>query len=209
MGSFYIYVDGESHYIRNEDKAKAAPGYTSLARVKISAAGGGVAVTKESCHFFWCTHYPDVVHADRKVYFTAFTGNENEYQADHTYIRGKGFEPHIIKEDKGLRDRRRYRLDDAGLIEKPKGADIALAVRMLEDAVLNNYTVCGLFTSDADYLPVIKAVRRMGKQVILYGFRENLGSPELEYVPDKFVDLGQDWRQGVFWYSGEPTGNST
>ena len=75
------------------------------------------------------------------------------------------------------------------MIEKPKSADIALAARMIEDAVLGNYDICALFTSDADYLPEIKAVRQMGKVVTVYGFKGNLGNRELEYIPDEFIDL--------------------
>ncbi|HVK19706.1 MAG TPA: NYN domain-containing protein [Fimbriiglobus sp.] len=199
MKRFYIYVDGESHYIRNEDKAKKLPGFTSLGQVRRVGISGGYSVkVREECHFFWDSEYLNQQHADRKVYFTSYTGNDNLLHEQNVYLRSLSFEPHIIKEDKGLRDRRKSKLADAGVIEKPKGADIALAARMIEDAVLNNYQVCGLFTSDADYLPVIKAVRRMGKHVIVYGFKENLGNPELEYVPDEFVDLNRYWRQNAY-----------
>jgi hypothetical protein len=41
-------------------------------------------------------------------------------------------------------------------------------------------------------LPVIEAVRRMGKQVHLYAYKEFLGkNSPLLYVPDVFYDLGQ------------------
>jgi uncharacterized LabA/DUF88 family protein len=63
---------------------------------------------------------------------------------------------------------------------------------MLEDAYLNTFQDCVLFTSDQDFLPVIEAVRRMGKQVVVLGYKKGLRerSP-LEYVPDGFYDLGE------------------
>lgn len=193
---FYVYVDGESHYIRNEDKAKKLDGFTTLSKVqRVGNSQGQDVKIRDDCHFFWDSAYLHTLIPDRKVYFTAFTGNDNVFQEAHVYLRSQQFEPFIIKEDKGMRDRRRSKLVDSGVIEKPKGADIGLAVRMIEDAVMDNYEVVGLFTSDADYLPVIKAVRRMGKYVIVYGFKENLGNPELEYVPDEFIDLGFYWKR--------------
>ncbi|QEG27072.1 NYN domain protein [Gemmata obscuriglobus] len=196
---FYVYVDGESHYIRNEGKAKKLDGFTTLGKVqRVGNSQGQDVKVRDDCHFFWDSEYLNNLHPDRKVYFTAFTGNDNVLHDAHVYLRSLHFEPYIIKEDKGLRDRRRSKANDAGVIEKPKGADIALAVRMIEDAVLDNYQIVGLFTSDADYLPVIKAVRRMGKYVVVYGFKENLGNPELEYVPDEFVDLGSYWKRTCY-----------
>jgi hypothetical protein len=35
----------------------------------------------------------------------------------------------------------------------------------------------------------------MGKYVIVYGFKEDIGNMELEYVPDEFIDLGFYWKQ--------------
>jgi uncharacterized protein (TIGR00288 family) len=76
------------------------------------------------------------------------------------------------------------------LLIKPKGVDIALAVRMLEDATYNNFDRCILVTSDIDYLPAINAVRRMGKQVSVLGFQEGIANDSpFMYVVEGFVDL--------------------
>jgi uncharacterized protein (TIGR00288 family) len=93
-------------------------------------------------------------------------------------------------------------LEANSLVIKPKGVDIALAVRMLEDAYYGNYQVCLLFTSDIDYLPVIHAVRRMGKAVIVLGFCEAIAvdSPFL-YVAERFIDLSSYMQS---YYSIEP-----
>jgi uncharacterized LabA/DUF88 family protein len=85
------------------------------------------------------------------------------------------------------------------LIIKPKGLDIALAVRMLEDAHRNLYQRCFLVTSDADYLPLIKAVRQLGKQVYVLAYGEDITKwrSEFEYVPDAYVDLGEKLKDPV------------
>ena len=143
----YVYVDGESHYIRNEDKAKKLEGFTSLGRVQRTgnSQGHDLAV-RDDCHFIWDSEYLQQLYPDRRVYFTAYTGNDAGFHDAHVFLRQKQFEPFIIKEDKGLRERRKSKLTDTGVIEKPKGADIALTVRMIEDAVNDNYDVVGLFT---------------------------------------------------------------
>ncbi len=59
-------------------------------------------------------------------------------------------------------------------MEKPKGCDIALATRMVADAAAGLYDCCLLFTSDADFLPAIEAVRGMGKIVWVFGLASAL-----------------------------------
>jgi uncharacterized LabA/DUF88 family protein len=62
------------------------------------------------------------------------------------------------------------------------------------DAYSGNFDTCYLFRSDIDYLPVIEAVRRMGRHVIVVGFGEGIArdSPFL-YVPERFVDIGEEF----------------
>jgi hypothetical protein len=61
----------------------------------------------------------------------------------------------VIAEKKQLADQRANVRNQENVIEKAKGVDIALSVRMLEDAYHNNYDMSYLVTSDVDYLPVI------------------------------------------------------
>jgi uncharacterized LabA/DUF88 family protein len=109
-------------------------------------------------------------------------------------IRGYGLEPEVILERRKLTNQRECVLKDTGVIEKPKGVDIALCVRMLEDAYRNNFSTCFLLTSDMDFLPVIQAVRRIGKQVYVLGYRSGLSKQSpFEYVPDHFFDIGMEF----------------
>src|SRR5262249_40574493 len=77
------------------------------------------------------------------------------------------------------------------IIEKAKGVDIALSAQMLKDAYRNNYTDCYLATSDVDFLPVIQAIRQMGKHVRILGYKDGLAeNSPFEHVPDEFIDIG-------------------
>ena len=118
-------------------------------------------------------------------------------------IREAGFEPQVIPELKDLAKQRENALKANGLIIKAKGVDIGLAVRMLEDAYHNNYERCVLLTSDIDYLPVIEAVRRMGKHVYVLGYGEGIAkdSPFL-YLPERFVDIGEGFMKEFYAPSG-------
>jgi uncharacterized LabA/DUF88 family protein len=190
----YVYVDGESHYSRTEAKAKATYGCASLEELKRVESSVGVpslVATRSDCKFFWDTAYfgPASPTPHRRYYFTAFTGGDIDLLGAKDFVRSKGFDPEIIKEPKDLRERRKGQLTNLALIEKPKGCDIALTAKMIEDAASDNYDSAYLFTSDADFIPVIKAVRRMGKFVAVYGYKENLGNEELAFSPDSFVDL--------------------
>ena len=124
------------------------------------------------------------------VYFTAFAGEDDTLHALRVRLRENGFEPQIVKERRSLAKQRENVRGNEGIIEKPKGVDIALAARMLEDAHRNVFKECILFTSDVDYIPVIEAVQRTGKMVFVYGYQNGIGkNSALEYVPDAFVDL--------------------
>jgi len=105
-------------------------------------------------------------------------------------LRDFGLEPSIVHERSDLKAQRQNVLNTQQLIEKPKGVDIALAVRMLEDAYHQAFDVCHLYTSDVDFLPVIHAIRARGKQVCVHGYKNGLSqrSPLL-HVPDQFIDL--------------------
>jgi uncharacterized LabA/DUF88 family protein len=149
--------------------------------------------------FFWDVCSPRYGHnyfhdkrIGRAVYFTSSTGDDDEMHEVRKLIRKHGFEPQVIWEPKQLAEQRARLLNQHGIIERAKGVDIGIAVRMLEDAYSNTFDDCLLFTSDVDYMPVIRAVRRMGKRVLVLGYREGLTKRSaLEFEPDAFYDLGE------------------
>lgn len=205
MHTAYLYVDGESHYVMTEKVLKKAHG--DEASLEVVEGNSQISVSDQQfwhnrdAKFFWdknATHQAGIPfrHIDRAVYFTAFTGTPENLQKARVSIRQAGFEPQVSLELKDLAKQRANRLATDALVIKAKGVDIALAARMLEDAYYGNYEVCLMFTSDIDYLPVIHAVRRMGKTVIVFGFVGAIAvdSPFL-YVAEQFIDLGSYTRE--------------
>jgi uncharacterized LabA/DUF88 family protein len=189
----YTYIDGESHFLRADEAWRNEHGPTaSLTKMRFKNKDNSnkIAVDPEA-RLFW-TEFGIGYHGEVAVYFTAMSGSSDSLHEVKVRMRQLGLEPYVIPELRQLANQREQTLERAGLIEKPKGVDAALAVRMLEDAYNDNFNRCYLFTSDVDYLPVIEAVRRRGKRVCVVGFENGLGkrSPLL-YVPDYFIDLWQ------------------
>ena len=206
----YIYVDGESHFERSIALWRELHGkHAHLSQIKHGGIGiSGTASYPNSqkppirleprARFFWDTCYPFLPPYPYNgsvialaVYFTAFSGDEDTFHEVCVAIRSQRFAPHVIHELRQLADRRQNRLTNVGVVEKAKGVDIGLSVRILEDAYHNVFDVCYLFTSDIDFLPVIRIVQRLGKQVVVFAYKDGLGKrSQLEYVPEAFVDLG-------------------
>ncbi|MCC6676057.1 MAG: NYN domain-containing protein [Phycisphaerales bacterium] len=213
--SYYVYVDGESLFVRTEKAWQGLHG--SGAGLDTMAAGTDLPPKYKHAHqtdpsrlflhqdgkFFWDTAFLGLFYShshaqynliDRAVYFTSFSGSSDDLYALNKYIRSAGFEPHVVHEPRTLADRRKHTARESGLIEKAKGVDVALAVRMLEDAHRGNFDTCFLFTSDVDFLPAVEAVRRLGRKVNVIGYAKGLSTSKpspLEHVPDRFFDLSE------------------
>jgi uncharacterized LabA/DUF88 family protein len=207
----YLFVDAENHFLRATAVAaeiigspKAAP---AMARAKTRVDGIiGFPEHIDNERFGWNPELQlfwdcEVLSARRlmtelgasvarAIYACSCTGDDDKAHEMRVQLRNYGFEPIVVREPKNLRQQREATRKQYGLIEKPKGCDIAIATRMVADAAAELYECCFLFTSDADFLPDIEAVRRMGKIVWVFGFASVLSerSPYL-YVPDRFVDL--------------------
>jgi uncharacterized LabA/DUF88 family protein len=88
-------------------------------------------------------------------------------------LRGLGFEPRLFKRAAG----------------RSKAVDVALTTEVLTPAAEGRYEVAVIFAGDGDYVPLVEAVKRMGRHVVV-GFFEDSGlSPELRIAADQFVDL--------------------
>lgn len=211
----YTYVDGESHYTRTlavyrdafgQDAALSSAVYrpNSTGSSAYPAPVPPYLRVLEPAKFFWDISYPFAApgalcgkYIQSAAYFTAISGDDDAYHQACVTLRTNGFHPRVARERSQLAGRRENRLQDFGILEKAKGVDIGLSVAVLEDAYHNNFDACYLFTSDIDFLPVIRVVQRMGKKAIVFGYRNGLGArSELEYVPDAFVDLTDHVRTG-------------
>jgi Uncharacterized conserved protein len=72
-----------------------------------------------------------------------------------------------------------------------KPSNLALATDVLTLAGEHQYEVAVIFAGDGDYVPVVEAVKRLGRHVVVGFFEgaENGLSDELRIAADDFVDL--------------------
>jgi uncharacterized LabA/DUF88 family protein len=206
----YVYVDGESHFIRSDASWKKLRGQEaelediihhleSAESANYPDSNKPLIRLERRGKFFWDTYYPLLIgrpfhqtYIDGAVYYTDFSGNDPEMHEVRVFIRKQGFDPQVVGERGQLARHRENRLKNEGILEKPKGVDIGLTVRLLEDAYRHIFDICYLFTSDVDYIPVIQAIQRIGRKVVVFGYRDGLGgNSDLEYVPDGFIELGE------------------
>lgn len=136
-------------------------------------------------------NYPFILqkHAVRAFYFTGIQGDDHKIAGIRSNLRDLGFQPEVFKRTSG----------------KSKGVDIALSKEMLLNAFMGNYETAVLLSGDADYLPLIHEVKRLGKLVYVGAFSSGL-SPNLRVEADNFCDLDHwlgQWWQG---YTPDPTG---
>jgi uncharacterized LabA/DUF88 family protein len=211
---WHLYVDGESHYYRSRDCWRALHPDASLSDVEYrKGLMRNNVIVNDRAHVFWDTAlinyvwdgeiqsavnpaFTPHVSFERQIYFTSFAGDEDALHAVRVELRDARFEPFVVQERKALSDHREHTFGKCGVIEKAKGVDIGLTVRLLEDAYQDNFDRCYLATSDVDYLPVIEAVRRRGKEVFVLGYRNGTGKhSKFEYVPDRFVDIGEHMKR--------------
>ncbi len=122
--SVYVYVDGESHFIRTEAKARQVLKCTSLEEVERvpTNIGSTTFSVRSDCSFVWDSVYLGQTFVSRKYYFTAFTGTDSGLHEAKEKMRSQGFDPEIIKEDKDKRKRRKAQIEELALVEKPKGS---------------------------------------------------------------------------------------
>jgi uncharacterized LabA/DUF88 family protein len=67
--------------------------------------------------------------------------------------------------------------------------DIALTKEMLSHAFRDNYDLAVVAAGDADYIPLIEEVKRIGKRVHLWFFDAPGLNPRLKQSADAYYDL--------------------
>jgi uncharacterized LabA/DUF88 family protein len=217
----YLFIDAENHFLRATAVAEEIIGSPKAARAMSEAKtrvhtirgfpnhiNGERFGWNPELQLFWdCALLSrgglltDLgAYVSRAIYACSCTGDDDKAHEMRVQLRNYGFEPIVVREPKNLRQQREATREQHGLIEKPKGCDIAIATRMVADAAADLYECCFVFTSDPDFLPAIEALRQMGKIVWVFGFASALParSPYL-YVPDRFVDLRSHLKSA--WHS--------
>ena len=88
-----------------------------------------------------------------------------------------------------------------GKPKRQKGVDVLLAVDMLSASFRQLFDVAVLIAGDADFVPLIHEVRRLGTTVVVAGVK-NTTANELRISADRFVPIDFDscpaWSQEPF-----------
>ncbi len=139
-------------------------------------------VSYEEDVFVWSRHanlntqtvvYPVI----RKYYYTSAVGDDDRLKELTDRLKGIGIEaPRIFKKERRTRT--------------SKQVDISLSVDMLTNAYYNNYDIAVLVTGDSDFIPLVQAVMREGKIVVLWSLDSGL-SWDLKREVDHFFDIGR------------------
>jgi uncharacterized LabA/DUF88 family protein len=96
--------------------------------------------------------------AFRAFYYTSTVGDDQRLISVKESLWNLGFHPEVFKKEKQR--------------AKSKGVDIALAKDFLSNAFLDNYDAAVLVAGDADYVPMVNEVKRLGKLVYVIFFHE-------------------------------------
>ena len=121
---------------------------------------------------------------DRAFYYSSTTlPRIKQYQHD---LHAMGFTPIVSQRVKQDTYGKEMLAKGVTVISRPKPMDIQLAVQVLEDCVADNFDRCIFFGGDRDYVPLLDAVRRRGKEVWLIAIEKWLPE-ELRFACDRFV----------------------
>jgi uncharacterized LabA/DUF88 family protein len=183
-----LFVDGENFTRRGQDvlsEADLRPVKESAWRKDVFLWLPGVTATTPfiSPSRFYSPYSPKdgepparvAPAATRAYYYSSTTSDEPEWTDARLTMRGNGFEPRLFKRVRG----------------RSKAVDVALATDVLTLAGEGQYDVAVIFAGDGDYVPVVEAVKRLGRHVVV-GFFAAKGhglSDELRIAADDFVDL--------------------
>ena len=118
---------------------------------------------------------------------------------EESYMKQQRFFDRIrkIQKCKFILCRMQKRKINGKIIYEVKEDDIRLAVDMVKLAYNDAYDTAILISSDGDFVPVIQAVKEIGKNVENIGF-ENRVSYHLQQEADKFVKLKKETVESFF-----------
>jgi hypothetical protein len=111
----------------------------------------------------------------RSHYYTSVIGDDLKISSIRESLWKLGFQPEVFKRD--------------AQTKKSKGVDIALTTEFLWNAFQNNYDVAVLWAGDGDYVPLVNAVKRLGKVVYLVFFYNSGLAPALRLASDESFPL--------------------
>jgi NYN domain-containing protein len=124
----------------------------------------------------------------RAIYYNSVVADDRLLLQVKEELWKLGFSPQAFKKDSQSK--------------KTKGVDITLTKGTLSHAFLGNYEAAVLVAGDADYVPLVEEVKRLGKLVYIVFFESQGLSPELRRSADQFWDIANNCAGA--WKSSHP-----
>lgn len=93
-----------------------------------------------------------------------------------------------------MRDLRNFCLSDTPRYVE-KQVDTKICVDLVDLAYRDEYEAAYLISADADFVPAVEMVRRMGRTVFAVS---PLGGYELKQAVDRYIKVPADWFEGLF-----------
>lgn len=161
-----VFVDGENLSIRyKEELGTNSPSAHIIYQPDVYVWSNTFNRVYEDSHILIRTHY-----------YTSVTGDDDKVNEVIDILKSNRINsPRVFKKLKGFRS---------------KKVDISLATEMLAHAHRNNYELAILIAGDADYIPLVEAVRDEGKNVVLW-FLESGLSKELQRTVDHYININK------------------
>jgi hypothetical protein len=128
----------------------------------------------------------------RAYYYTSEVGDQQRLDDSRERLWALGFQPEVFKKERQQ--------------QKTKGVDITLAKDVLSHAFMDNYDVAVLVAGDADYVPLVNEVKRLGKTLIVCFFSDSGLSSKLRLAADDFLSVDQAFRWGWEIENSRPSG---
>lgn len=122
----------------------------------------------------------------------------DEEKADEPDSVGQWLKRNDDKRDIHVRYGRLAGQPTAGAKRRQKGVDVQLTVDALLGAINGVYDAMVLLAGDADFAPLVEAVRERGPLVAVVGFAKNL-APELRDEADRSTELPVDPNAWAGW----------
>lgn len=183
-----LFVDGENWTIRGQEVAASAgvtltEGRFFIPNVFLWPPGSGARNVPEPFRG-WANRGDMDELAVRSYYYGTVVGDTSLVDRNRATVHRAGFDPRIFKKEKRTRP--------------TKAVDISLATDLLGHATADHFDLAVLLAGDADYIPLIEAVKRLGKRVWV-GFFDEFAGQGMKLVPDFYFTLNEflldPWRK--------------
>lgn len=173
-----LFVDGENWTIRGQELAalkgvSVTPGQFFITDTFLWLPGRPARAAATLFERFASKYELDPL-AVRAYWYGSVVGDTDLVNDTRAVIKRVGFDPRVFKKEKKTRP--------------TKAVDISLTTDMLGHAHSDHFDVAVLLAGDGDYIPLIEAVKRLGKRVWV-GFFDEHAAREMQLVPDLYFTL--------------------